>query len=267
MGKRVRGLLHVHSNFSRDGVCSVRDLAEFARTRGYRFVGLTDHAEDLLRGDMRRLEGECEAQSDARLIVMPGLEFRCDEGVHILGIGMTEDVRSRNAVTVAGRIRACGGLAILAHPGLNGHQCHAALAGVLNGVEVWNAGYDGRFVPPIESLRLLDDIRQRNPAVAGFGGADLHSFDRPAGVAVELRTEDRAKVDIRVILHHLRSGRFRVRGRYLVFDAYPSCGWPTRGWLWVLRKLYEVSRAARDVAVGERGSGGWRGRKNGTSAY
>lgn len=251
MNDRVTGIIHVHSDFSRDGLCSVADLADFAQEAGFRFVGLTDHAEDLTSEDMMSLRRECERHSNGSVLMIPGLEFRCSRDIHILGLGITHHIPSDDPVTVASQIGVMTGLAILAHPGRNGYQCPRELWPVLNGIEIWNAGYDGQYVPPLANLRLLHEARRVNPAVVGFGGADLHGLHRPPGVVLQLAADGDAGVDRPVVLQQLRSGRFSVFGRYLTFDARTGPYGLARFPLWALRKLYEVSRAVRDVALGE----------------
>ena len=250
MSKPITGIIHVHSEFSSDGFHSVADLADFARQSGFRFVGLTDHSEDLSAEDIQSLQRECIKCSDELLIMIPGLEFRCQEDVHILGIGVTENITSVDPVTVASEIQERGGLALLAHPGRNEYQFPRELCRVLDGIEIWNAGYDGRFVPPLANLRLLEEARAINPAVLGFGGADLHGFDQPPGVALQLQENGSGQVDIGMVLHGLRSGSFSVRGTYLTFDATTGShrvgGIP----LITFRKLYEISRAVRNVVLG-----------------
>src|SRR3990172_6112768 len=100
MSELVKGIIHVHSDFSRDGLCSIADLADFAREAGFQFVGLTDHAEDLSPEDMESLRRECEKHSERSFVMIPGLEFRCSDDIHILGLGITGDISSSDAVTL-----------------------------------------------------------------------------------------------------------------------------------------------------------------------
>ncbi len=249
MTEPVKGIIHVHSDFSRDGLSSVDNLADFAREAGFQFVGLTDHAEDLSLEDRQCLRRECEDHSDDSCVMIPGLEFRCDNDIHILGLGISGDIPSSDPVIVTIQIRTMGGLAVLAHPGRNGYQFPPELFGVLDGIEIWNAGYDGRFIPPMANLRLLQEARGPNPAIVGFGGADLHWLNRPPGVVLELGVNGTAAVDKGVVLQHLRSGRFSICGRYITFDANTGPHGLARFPLWTFRKLYEVSRGIRDAAL------------------
>ncbi len=251
MNKPVRGIIHVHSHFSTDGLCSIAVLADFARDSGFQFVGLTDHAEDLSLEERESLRRECEKHSDESCVLIPGLEFRCGDDIHILGLGITDDMGSTDPVAVAMQIRGLGGLAILAHPGRNGYQCPRELCSVLDGIEIWNAGYDGRFVPQLANLRLLQEARATNPAILGFGGADLHWLCRPPGVVLELQMNGSAEIDPRMVLQHLGMGRFSICGQYVRLNARSSPHRLGRISLWAFRKFYEASKAIRDVALGE----------------
>lgn len=251
MSDLVQGIIHVHSDFSGDGFHSVGDLADFARQSGMRFVGLTDHAEDLLREDMEELCDECERQSDESCVLIPGLEFQCDEDIHILGLGLTEKIENTDPIVVAKDIQGLGGLAILAHPGRNGCHCPVDLYSVLNGIEIWNAAYDGRFVPPMANIGLLREARDRNPTVLAFGGADLHCLDQPPGVMLQPRQNGSRSVNRDTVLDDLRKGGFSIRGRYISFDANTASHRPSKLYLWTLRKLYEISSAVRSGVLGE----------------
>ena len=251
MNEAVTGIIHVHSNFSRDGLCSVANLADFAREAGFQFVGLTDHAEDLSPEDMKGLRQECGQYSNESFVMIPGLEFRCSEDFHILGLGIADHSASNDPVAVASQIRAKGGLAILAHPGRNRLQSPQELFGVLNGIEIWNAGYDGRFALPSANLRLLEEAQRVNPAILGFGGADLHWFDQSPGVALDLQMDGSSPLTTETVLQCLESGRFRMRGKWFSFHAHPAPNWLIRSSMWAFRGLYEAGSAIRNVALGK----------------
>lgn len=250
MGETVKGIVHVHSHFSRDGLCSIADLAGFARESGFQFVGLTDHAEDLTPEDMKSMRRQCEKHSDESCVIIPGLEFRCSRDIHILGLGVTNDILSVDPTTVAREIVALGGLAILAHPGQSGYQYPAGLCRALDGIEIWNAAYDGRFVPTLAGLCLLRKAREHNPVIFGFGGADLHGLDRPPGVILYLRVNGTCPVDAQTVLDFLRSGRFTLRGTYVSLDAHAGRHPLARFRLWAFRKIYEVARGIRNTTLG-----------------
>ena len=250
MREPVRGIIHVHSDFSSDGLHSVADLADFARESGFRFVGLTDHAEDLSVQDMESLCHECETNSDESCVVIPGLEFCCTEDIHILGLGIAREIISTDPNVVAREIQARGGLAILAHPCRNGFKFPVELFHVVNGIEIWNAAYDGRFVPPLGNLRLFQEARTLNTSIMGFGGADLHGFHRPPGVFLELTISGTNQMDAEMVLQGLGRGGFSVCGKYLRFRPNNELNGMIRFPLWAFRKVYEFTKAIRDLTLG-----------------
>jgi len=247
MREPIRGIIHVHSHFSRDGLCSIADLAAFARESGFQFVGLTDHVEDLSPPDFEALRRECKEHSDELCVMIPGLEYRCTGEIHILGLGITHDISSDDPVVVASEIRRMGGLAVLAHPGRNGYQCPPELCAALNGIEIWNAGYDGRFVPPLAGIQLLGEAREANSSILGIGGADLHGLHRHPGVVLQLPINGRDGIDTGLVLQYLRTGSFSICGQFVSFSSHAA---PHRlGWicLWAFRKMYDFSKAIRNA--------------------
>jgi len=247
MSEPIRGMIHVHSHFSRDGLCSIADLAAFARESGFQFVGLTDHAEDFSPPDFEALRRECKEHSDELCVMIPGLEYRCRGEIHVLGLGITHDISSDDPVVVASTIRALGGIAVLAHPGRNGYQCPPKLCAALNGIEIWNAGYDGRFVPPLAGIQLLEEAWEVNSSIVGIGGADLHGLHRRPGVELQLPINGSAGIDTELVLQCFRMGRFSVCGQFVRFNSHTAPHLLGRTCLWAFRKMYELSKAIRNV--------------------
>ena len=250
MNESIAGIIHVHSSFSRDGACSIADLTRYAREAGFRFVALTDHAEDLSAAQALRLRAECEACSDESCVVIPGLEFVCSDDIHILGLGVSAHIPDSDPVRVAATIRAWGGLAIFAHPVRSNYQCPPALCGVLDGIEIWNARYDGRFVPAFPNFHLLQQARRSNAFLIGFGGPDFHRLDSPPEVITRLRVNGNVRVDSRTVLQHLRSGNFAVGVGHVRFNGRGGPRAHALFPLWALRKLYEISKGLRDLGSG-----------------
>lgn len=65
----IRGDLHAHTDRSGDGRSSLRQMVEAAVGRGYRYLGITDHGEDLAinglsRGEMIALRDDIRALQD-----------------------------------------------------------------------------------------------------------------------------------------------------------------------------------------------------------
>ncbi len=77
-GGWAKGLIHFHTDYS-DGKASVQKAAEMAAARGYDFLVITDHLQDLKLKKRRRFEdyvAACDAASQkVGILVVPGGEF------------------------------------------------------------------------------------------------------------------------------------------------------------------------------------------------
>ena len=85
----INGVVHVHTSYSRDGKLSLHELKEKCRNEGIKFVFISDHAEDLDPFQYDILKQECEELSSELLCFVPGLEFDCLDGLHILGFNLS----------------------------------------------------------------------------------------------------------------------------------------------------------------------------------
>lgn len=100
--------LHVHTDHSSDGVSSVKEMLDKARSLGMGCIAITDH---------NTMAGYHEAEGmDHGLILIPAMEISSADG-HILAYGLEGEVAAGMSVkdTVAA-IHAVGGIAVAAHP-------------------------------------------------------------------------------------------------------------------------------------------------------
>src|SRR5207248_8883700 len=68
---------------------TIAELAAWYRDRGYHFIAVGEHSQDLNEPRVRELVDQSERASSADFRVIPGIEFACKGGLHILGIGVT----------------------------------------------------------------------------------------------------------------------------------------------------------------------------------
>ena len=109
--KRFKINLHMHTSFS-DGDLSAVDAARYYHERGYDAIALTDH---WFFGSSGELEN---------MTILSGGEYNVGGNLggdvyHIVGIGMSRApsvTKSMSAQQIIDRIRAAGGIVILAHP-------------------------------------------------------------------------------------------------------------------------------------------------------
>jgi hypothetical protein len=124
-----------------------------------------------------------------------------------MGFGLVSWVRIDSAPRVAASIRESGGIAVVAHPNRYNYQVSLDLADLLHGIEVWNQGYDGRFLPNHRSLKLLQLFRKQNPGVFAFGGLDLHQIAPVSHLRTVVTAQDGSEGSI---LQALRNGDFTM---------------------------------------------------------
>ena len=142
----MRGLMHIHSTYS-DGKLNLQNLKDLCKNRDFEFLLLTEHIENMNPSKMEEFVAECDNLSDKSFLLIPGLEFTCEGDLHILGVGVRYLLDEKPPRALIKSIHQQGGLAILAHPSRNGFQLDVNNLITLDGVEVWNRNYDGKFFP------------------------------------------------------------------------------------------------------------------------
>lgn len=215
---RRTGIIHVHSDYSRDGLDSLERLREVALQRGIAFVGLTDHAEDFTSERWSEYEAHCRRLSDERLSLVAGLEYRFPRvtGLHLLALGLRRWIEPATPGDFIRETRGNATLTIVAHPVLANYQIPDEVQRGIDAIEVWNAAYNTRYLPDPQAVRILQRIRVWRPEVVGTAGLDQHdcSNDRETRVTVNGDGDPIAL---------LRAGRFMNSGRTMRFD--PTVGW------------------------------------------
>jgi hypothetical protein len=156
--------LHIHSRFSRDGVLDVRDIFKIAKKRGLDGIAVTDH--DTIRGGLEALR-----EKPGDLDVICGCEVKTDRG-DVIGLFLTEEIRSRDHISAIEEIHAQGGVAIVPHPFDSARGSAFWLtdrdAGLFEAVEVLNA----RCIAP--RYNTAASLYADRHAKARVGGSDAH---------------------------------------------------------------------------------------------
>lgn len=213
----IRGALHVHSTLSRDGTMTIAELVRFFKQKGYHFLAMGEHAEDLNEAKVQALREQSALNSDGQFCVIPGIEFAVTRQTHIVGIGVVNLIRLESPVYVAGQIRQQEGMSILAHPKRLGWDCPPETLLALDAVEIWNVGYDGKYLPAAKALPAFERMREVNPRLLAMGSHDFHRTASFYDVAVEMDAPALSPVPL---LRNLKSGDYRVRSRFFNCDAH-----------------------------------------------
>jgi hypothetical protein len=184
----LQGALHIHSTYS-DGEFTLGELRDVLSAGGCRFACVTDHADSFDAGSLGAYRLECEERSDADFRFIPGLEYSCANGMHILGYGATSLIDSVDPGRVIADIRRNGGLAVVAHPKNDAFESIERFEPQPDGIEVWNTKYDGQYAPRRGTFALLDRLQARRPDVRAFYGLDLHWRNQYRGLFTEVACE------------------------------------------------------------------------------
>jgi Predicted metal-dependent phosphoesterases (PHP family) len=99
--------LHIHSNYSNDGVSTVEEIVDTAVEKGLGCIAITDH---------NNFEAYEKVKDNGKVIVIPGVEVSSKEG-HILAYGIDRNIpRDMSVKDTIDAIHEAGGVAFAAHP-------------------------------------------------------------------------------------------------------------------------------------------------------
>ena len=206
-GKRkVRGIIHCHSTYSYDGKLKLAELCDLLRREGFEFVALTEHTQGLTDKQYQELITECQAQSDHGFLAVPGIEFRCHDGMEIAGLGLPRWIEDSQSSTVAAAIRSAGGFSIWVHPFKHGvwpgafPDCDA--------VELLNGKVNGTLAPDFALQKAYGEQRRQGRSFHAIFGLDFHHLRQTRQVWTECEVEELSQP---ALLKALREGSFVSR--------------------------------------------------------
>ena len=169
----LKAALHVHSTYS-DGEFTLAELKQIYTAEGCSVICMTDHAESFDEPKLAQYRRECESLSDDTLLFVSGLEYECEQRMHILGYGVTALANSTDPQQVIRHIERNGGVCVIAHPKDSMFPWIESFEALPKGIETWNSKYDGRYAPRPGTFELLHRLQSRRPDMLAFYGQDLH---------------------------------------------------------------------------------------------
>ncbi|MGD9963315.1 MAG: PHP domain-containing protein [Thermoplasmata archaeon] len=208
--------LHIHSKYSRDASAQPSVILRRAKQMGLSGVAITDH---------NSIDGSFEARSLSKsegVLVVSGSEVSTSDG-HVLAYGVRELIpRGLSAAETVDRIRACGGIAVAAHPKRfpSGVGIQVAEKVKFDALEVLNGGSSKRAN---EAARKLAERLGR----PGTGGSDAHKLDevgRSYTLMEGVFTEDQA-LDAIMKGPAGTGGRSRTVGESAVYSVEVLVEW------------------------------------------
>lgn len=213
-----KGLLHFHSRYSFDAALPLSKIAAMAKAEGFQFVCVTEHTNELTEADFKKMAEECGRLSDECFCLIPGLEFTCDDGTHLLAFGLETWIKTRALPEIVSSV-GLNAVLVAAHPSkrvLSILFDSPEIQKKLCGLEIWNRKYHGILSPSPACLKALARIRNANEMFFGFGGVDFHEKEDRFSPEVELTHVSCSRHEI---LGALRSGQFKINGAFFSVKA------------------------------------------------
>jgi hypothetical protein len=203
----LKGAMHLHSRYS-DGEFTLAELRKIFLAENCSFLCMTDHAEYFDEESIQRYIAECESLSDATFRMVPGLEYRCEREMHILGYGATKPTQTKDPQEVIRHIDAQKAISVIAHPKNEFFEWIESFATLPQGIETWNSKYDGRYAPRRGTFALLQRLRERAPGMHAFYGLDLHWKNQFRSFFVNLECDSAESI---AILAALAAGKYSAQ--------------------------------------------------------
>ncbi|RZN35097.1 MAG: PHP domain-containing protein [Methanosarcinales archaeon] len=172
--------LHIHSGYSSDGVLDPEKIVRIAIKRGLSGIAITDH---------NTIKGGFEAQkyenNDFKVIV--GSEISTERG-EIIGIFLSEEIKSADVHDVISQIRDQNGIIIIPHP--FDELRHSAFYPTEEYVD---------FIDCVEGFNSRCVLQKYNESAIGFAkkhslsitaGSDAHFLNEIGNAGIITETED-----------------------------------------------------------------------------
>ncbi|MFA6446650.1 MAG: ATP-grasp domain-containing protein [Patescibacteria group bacterium] len=209
-----KGVMHVHSAYSYDAKLDLEQLKSIFKSRGVSFVCLTEHIENFAQDKVQEYIRRCHEQSDPDFVFIPGFEVPCN-GQHVMLINVTDLDLNLSPLEMIETAKKDGALVVLAHPHRNKFTT-GQFGALLDGIEIWNAHYDGKYAPRTKAIKLLDTLRKSDPELKAFAGLDMHRKEHLGGPSIKVNA---ANLNPGAILSALKQGEYVLSKNKLSLDS------------------------------------------------
>ncbi len=166
--------LHIHSIYSPDSPVEPRTVLKIAKKKGLNGVAVTDH--DTIRGGLAALK----ANSDPNFVVIVGSEVETTDKGDIIGLFLTQEIRSREASEIIQEIKEQGGVAMWAHPYREGKNLLPSVN--IEKIDVIE-GFNAKTLESQNMLARALAERYHKPAA---GASDAHAAEEIGNAATLL---------------------------------------------------------------------------------
>lgn len=215
-----RGIVHVHTTCSHDGLLEPGEIARMCRERGLAFAAISDHAEDMDERSTAALVQACADCSGDGFVLIPGIEHRFQRGVHILALGQNRFVGRASLMDTFQVLLSAGCALVAAHCRAN-EDLPVSLLEMLTAVEIWNVGRHTRFLPASGCMAAYRKWATEHGEMFAIGGLDMH-----AGCewGCEIVLDGAYEASGHAVIDALKAGRFSTQGRFVSFGSRPARG-------------------------------------------
>lgn len=203
----LKGVSHLHTNYSYDGKLSIQDLKDFLLKNDIDFALISEHSDYIVPHQAKKFIEDCHNLSDEKITLIPGFEVPYKDA-HILMIGV--DRFFKNGPNREDELKVWkqhSQIAILAHPHRNKYLMHDAIKEVIDGIEIWNSQYDGILAPRMKALNILTNLVKKGENIFGYAGLDFHREEHIGGPVIVIESLNNQKD----IVETLKSGKFAIK--------------------------------------------------------
>ncbi len=186
--------LHIHSKYSYDSLLRPDTIIKVAKKKGLDGVAVTDH--NTIKGGVET----SKVNKDDDFVVIVGSEIKTEYG-DVIGLFLTDEIRSRVFADVVDEIRNQSGLTVLAHPFRKGIVFPRDLLGHVDLIEGFNARSTKNLNQ--KAIELARDCR-----IPVTAGSDAHLGFEIGGGRTVIRT--RTLDDVRCAL---KNGETLIEGK------------------------------------------------------
>lgn len=191
----VKAACHIHSNWSYDGIWSLRNLRDAFSKRGYQALFMTEHDLGFTSEKWAEYQHLCREESTSETLIVPGIEYSDSKNlIHILTWGneMPFFGEKSSTLDILRAVKEYNGVCVFAHPSRKAawKAYQKDWANYLTGIEVWNRKSDG-WAPSKAALQLIE----RTPSCIPFVGMDFHDRNQFFPLAMELNIAGKSTIE------------------------------------------------------------------------
>lgn len=201
--------LHIHTNFSYDGLDSPEKIVNSAISKGLDCICITDHHE---------ISGALEALRFAfskPILVIPGIEIKSKHG-DILGINIKKIIPDNlTAEQTIVEINKLGGMAIIPHPFAWPHNFKKDLKEIFKKLPDLSIGIEALNASILNSAnkKSLNIVKELD--VPFTAGSDAHGADFVGNAFLEIPGED---LSINEVIEKIKSKKGQLKGGKVSFS-------------------------------------------------